>query len=233
MSFSHFELLTDENEIYNLLSASPDAPNLISCFMAVFTNQLNISTLHLKDSWEKDLGIQITDEDWLESIKVINTCSINSRHQLIQYKVVHRLHYSRVKVNKFYPSISSTCNKCESAEGSLGHLFWFCLKLFEFWSEIFRFYSEAYSCDLSPDPEIAVFGWSDSLHGISHQIQKAAQYGMVVAKKKSSFVYGKRHQNHFLNLGSLSQVTLLVTLLASRPPGNPFLNIYQMSRITV
>ncbi len=121
----------------------------------------------------KGLGIQIIDEDRTNTIKVINTCSINSRHQLIQYKVVHRLHYSRVKLNQCYPSISSICNKCESAEGSLGHLFWSCLKLYDFWSEIFRFYSVAYSCDLSPDPAIAVFGWSNSLQGLGHQIKKA------------------------------------------------------------
>lgn len=156
---------------------------MISHFIDVFNNQFDISTWYLKDSWEKDLGIQITNEDWEKSIKVINTCSINSRHQLIQYKVVHRLHYSRVKLKKFYPSISSKCNKCESAEGSLGHLFRSCPRLFEFWSEIFNFYSEAYSCDLAPDPAIAVFGWSDSLRGFSQQFKKAVQYGKVLAKK--------------------------------------------------
>lgn len=50
MSISHFELLTDKNEIYILLSASPDAPSLISYFMDVFTSQPDISTLYLKDS---------------------------------------------------------------------------------------------------------------------------------------------------------------------------------------
>ena len=65
----------------------------------------------------------------------------------------------------------------------MGHLFWSCPKLYEFWSEIFRFYSKAYSCILAPDPAIAVFGWSDSLRGFSHQIKKAVQYGMVIAKK--------------------------------------------------
>lgn len=67
-SISHFELLTDENEIYKLLSPSPNALNLISCFIDVFTSQLNVSTLYLKDSCEEDLGIQITNEDWIETI---------------------------------------------------------------------------------------------------------------------------------------------------------------------
>ncbi len=68
-------------------------------------------------------------------------------------------------------------------KSAIGHLVWSCPKLYEFWSVIFRFYSVAYSCDLSPDPEIAVFGWSNSLQGLGHQIKKAVQYGMVVAKK--------------------------------------------------
>ncbi len=40
-------------------------------------------------------------------------------------------------------------------KSAIGHLVWSCPKLYEFWSVIFRFYSVAYSCDLSPDTEIA------------------------------------------------------------------------------
>ncbi len=147
----NFETFSTDNELHKLLTCTPNTPKLITKFVDFFTSQLDISTNHLKNDWENELDIQVSEEDWAECLKNIYTCSINARHQLIQYKVLHRLHYSRVKLNTFYSTISPLCNKCESAEGSLGHLFWACPKLCEFWSEVFKFLSDAYACELPLD----------------------------------------------------------------------------------
>lgn len=50
--------------------------------------------------------IVISEDAWCKCLCSINSCSVNSRHQLIQYKVIHRLHHSCVKLHSFSPSIN-------------------------------------------------------------------------------------------------------------------------------
>ena len=119
----NFESLPEEMRIYRLLLSSPDSKHLISDFVIVFSEELSYSTHSLKNAWEEELGIQIEAEVWEESLSRVRSCSINSRHQLIQFKVMHRLHYSKSKLHRIFPTVSPTCDRCKSAEGSLTHLF--------------------------------------------------------------------------------------------------------------
>ena len=48
------------------------------------------STSAIKLAWENELGTSISDELWEDSLEEVNTCSINSRHCLIQFRVIHR-----------------------------------------------------------------------------------------------------------------------------------------------
>lgn len=182
-NISHFQSLPAPIELYTLLNRSPDSKRLTSRFVDLF-NLLNpTSSHHLKEAWEKDLALSISDSDWETYLGDIRSCSINSRHQLIQFKVIHRLHYSCVKLHSFYPSISPICSKCKSAEGTLGHLFWFCPKLNQFWSDIFKCFSEVYNCNISPDPLTAILGGSRHLSMLTNLHRKTIQYGMVIAKR--------------------------------------------------
>ncbi len=54
-------------------------------------------------------------------LRNVHTCSVNARHSLIQFKVIHRLRYSKLKLHQIYPTISPLCNKCETLEGTLFH----------------------------------------------------------------------------------------------------------------
>lgn len=92
-----FESLPEESPIYKLLLSSPDSKKLVSGFVNFFTGQLRCNALILKEAWEEELGLQIENEIWEESLSCIQSCSINARHQLIQFKILHRLHYSKTK----------------------------------------------------------------------------------------------------------------------------------------
>ncbi len=77
---------------------------------------------------------------------------------MIQFNVIHRLHYWKTKLHKIFPNVSSICNKCKISEGTLSHLFWTCHKIGPFWQSIFRFISEAYKIYLPPEPKLGIFG---------------------------------------------------------------------------
>ena len=44
---------------------------------------------------EEELGTQIGDDVWEESFSETQSSSFNARHQVIQFKVMHRLNYSK------------------------------------------------------------------------------------------------------------------------------------------
>ncbi len=101
---------------------------------------------------------------------------------LIQFKVIC-LHYSKTRLNKIFPSISTQCDRCNRAEGTLAHLFWFCPVLYVFWSKILKFSSSAYKINIQFDHSLAIFGYSDVMDALPHTHQQALMVGMIAAKK--------------------------------------------------
>ncbi len=137
--------------IHDLLSSHPETRHLVSCFVSAFAT--SVCTKHLKAVWSTELN----DEIWEEALLRIKSCSVNSRYKLIQFKVIHRLHYSKTRLNKIFPSISSQCDRCNRAEVTLAHLFGFCPVLYVFWSKIFELFSSAYKINIQPDHSLAIF----------------------------------------------------------------------------
>lgn len=90
---------------------------------------------------------------------------------MIQFKVLHRSHYSN--------QTSPLCNRCRT----LAHQFWSCLSLQSFWCSIFRWYSCALKVNIDPDPETALFGYSRALENRDRNLSTVIAYGMVIAKR--------------------------------------------------
>ncbi len=53
-------------------------------------------------AWEDELGAELSDETWDRCLTAVRSCSVNIRHQLIQFKVIHRLHYTKTKLHKIF-----------------------------------------------------------------------------------------------------------------------------------
>ena len=98
-------------------------------------------------------------------------------------KVVHRLHYSKTRLNKIFPNLSPQCNECKAAEGTLSHLFWTCSKLHNFWSLIFQWFSSVFNTRITPDPETALLGHSNILKNLDGNICIVLTHGMLIAKR--------------------------------------------------
>lgn len=84
----------------------------------------NVKLEKIKTGWEKELGIEVSEEIWTEALKRVNNSTSCARLGLIQFKVVHRLHWSRVKVSSFYPEVDSRCVRCETDTADLSHMLW-------------------------------------------------------------------------------------------------------------
>uniref|UniRef100_A0A8C5ETB7 Reverse transcriptase zinc-binding domain-containing protein n=1 Tax=Gouania willdenowi TaxID=441366 RepID=A0A8C5ETB7_GOUWI len=108
----------------------------ISTYYKVLLGVSSPSSHLFRVQWQEELGIEITEERWQDCIKNIYNSSINARHVLIQFRVVHRLHLSPSKMNKIYSNVSYLCAKCLNDPGTLSHVFLQCQKLQVFWDSI-------------------------------------------------------------------------------------------------
>lgn len=150
----------------------------------LFQDMNNPSTAHIKIEWEKELNKPISDEIWRQALLKINNISINTRHCLIQYKTIHRLHYSREKIHKIYPASSPLCEKCESECGTLLHSYALCSKLQPFWHDVFDFVSKVIKLKIPPSPMLIVLGVSEETQKLSHAQMCFVSYSLVIAKKR-------------------------------------------------
>lgn len=104
---------------YELLIKLPTSRHLVSQFVNAST--ATASSLHIRDAWVKDVGVSISAALWVRILIGIKDCSINTRLQLIQFKVVQCLHYSKVQLSKIFLNLSSVCDRCEHPNATLGH----------------------------------------------------------------------------------------------------------------
>uniref|UniRef100_A0AAQ5XLH4 Reverse transcriptase domain-containing protein n=1 Tax=Amphiprion ocellaris TaxID=80972 RepID=A0AAQ5XLH4_AMPOC len=172
-----------EHEIYQILRSPPDSKHLISKIICLFDDCISVRTEKTRDTWKEELGIEISESMWTKCLSKINSCSVNSRHRLIQFKIVHRLHYSKSRLHKIYPSVSPVCDRCNVSESTLSHAFWSCPSLAGFWCKIFDFYSKAYKTPIKPDAGLAVLGCTQTTKTIPATMQQPLELGLIVAKK--------------------------------------------------
>ena len=125
-----------------IMKILPGKKGAVSSLYQTIFSQIETNTEKQRSEWESELGVPLSIEYWETCLSNIHRCSINVRHKLIQFKIIHRLHYSKLKVNKMYPNVSALCNKCRNQVGTLTHQLWTCPSLHSFWSSIVDFHSK-------------------------------------------------------------------------------------------
>lgn len=181
-NMKNYQDVPREHNLFKVFLSPPYSKHLISTIVHLFDDSIEVQTTRIRDAWREELGIEISESMWDKCLSKIHSCSVNSRHQLIQFKIVHRLHYSKVRLHKIYPSTSPICDRCKTSESTLAHAFWHCPSLTNFWSKIFDWYSKAYGISISPNPEIAVFGCVRS-RSIPATVRVPIDLGMMIAKR--------------------------------------------------
>lgn len=147
-------------------------------------NLFNLSTLdYLKHKWEEDLSEQIPDAVWQKVIRRIHTSSICQRHTVVQFKIVHRLHWSKVRLSKIRPELDPTCDRCKQAHATLLHMFWTCPKLHHFWQSIFNTLSKILMEQIDPSPLTALFGVTPQAVNLSNCKSNMVAFCTLLARR--------------------------------------------------
>ena len=77
---------------------------------------------------------------------------------LLQFKIVHRIHWTKLRLSKWFSDVDPFCDRCKCNPASHTHMFWSCPKLDHYWSSIFDTMSGFLGQPMSPCPLIGLFG---------------------------------------------------------------------------
>lgn len=129
---------------------------------------------HLRSAWQGDLDKDITEEQWQTALTQIHKSSACVRHGLLQFKTIHRLHWTKQKLHKIFPEIDPSCDRCGLEPASVGHMFWSCPRILNYWNNIFQTLSEILYRPINADPLVAILGIIDSTI-----VKNSAEHNMI------------------------------------------------------
>lgn len=115
------------------------------------------SPLATRNSWEKELGGTLSDEWWQSALNRVNSTSSCASLTLIQFKVLHRIHFSKAKLKKLF-NTSDTCDRCSLSPASHTHMFFSCPRLSSYWSSFYSTLSKALNKPVLSSPLTSIFG---------------------------------------------------------------------------
>lgn len=132
--------------------------NIDDTFAIFNALSLNKATLNkIRADWVEELDPYIR-HDMGQGIGRINSSTSCDRLGFIQFKALHRTHYSQARLSTISPNINEICDRCHTEEEDLTHMFWSCNVLNNFWSTVFQALSEAFDNDVQPSVKLAIFG---------------------------------------------------------------------------
>lgn len=144
----------------DLLSLNPFLKSFISRVYLRLMDWEDLHTNKSKTAWEGELGLSSSDFWWNRASHSGRTCTPCARLQLIQFKVLHRIHRSKSQLSKFYPNtIDDQCDRCSMSPCDLSHMFFYCPTLQRFWLNCFDTMSKALGVGLGVCPLLAIFGF--------------------------------------------------------------------------
>lgn len=105
----HFPDLPPRSVIDSILEKSKrKISNIYGTIISLKTMTLNT----IRAAWEEELGMEISDQVWIAALDRLNDTTTCARLSLIQFKILHCIHYSKAKLAKIYPDVDKQCDPC-------------------------------------------------------------------------------------------------------------------------
>lgn len=79
---------------------------------------------NLKIIWQRGLGINIHDKDWLDILFNVGENIREDGGEFIYYKIVHGYYYTPSGLNRMGITGNNLCWKCKEEEGIYLHMLW-------------------------------------------------------------------------------------------------------------
>lgn len=119
----------------------------------------------------------------MATLKNVHSSSVCLRHTVTQFKVVHRLHWSKARLARIRPDLDPMCDRCNTESATLSHMFWSCPKLFEFWNSVFAFLSRVLEVNIEPSPVVSIFGVTPEELSIGNWGKTVEAFAALLARR--------------------------------------------------
>lgn len=106
--------------------------------------------------WEIELGMEIPRETWEKAMIVTHKLSISAKHQERNYKILARWYRCPMDLHKINPDNEDVCWRCQEAQGTMSHIWYYCSEVQPFWQKIFEIYRAMTGIELYPEIQVAV-----------------------------------------------------------------------------
>ena len=98
-----FPNLPPPTQLDTILDMSINNKGAISVLYDCIAGFSPSSAITARQNWEVDLDYRFTDDEWRQVLNSIHSSSICSRHSLIQFKFIHRIYWTKVRLSKIKP----------------------------------------------------------------------------------------------------------------------------------
>lgn len=166
-----------------MLSFTPHHRGITSKLYNIILAFNDHSNVKLKCTWEEELGIQIHEESWGRAVERVKSTTSCARLALIQFKVLHRVHFSKSRLSVLYPELEDKCDKCRSSPCHFSHMFFLCPVLKDFWAGYFVIMSTVLAVNLQPCPLIAIFGIPNPLLALNSTQKDIIAFTSLLARR--------------------------------------------------
>lgn len=141
-----------ESEFYRIFRSSQTSlpSKSISALYNILLGAENGSTLYIKERWERDAGIVISEEMWkgIWEFQSTTTCSADWR----EYCWKNVIRYFKTPYQERYKGHDRPCwRQCGAERAGHFHIFWECPKLTFFWESIHRSISSVFNIHIPLD----------------------------------------------------------------------------------
>lgn len=96
---------------------------IVSVLFDLISSSNMSSLVKVRDSWERELGFDLTDEWWRETLIRVNSTSLCARLSLIQFKVLHKIHFTKNRLSRLFPGTNDICYRCGLSPAGHVHMF--------------------------------------------------------------------------------------------------------------
>ena len=140
------------------------------------------SPLAIQNTWEKEFGATFAPEWWQATLDRVNSTSLCASLTLIQFKILHRAHLTKVRLNKLFDT-SEMCDRCHLAPADHTHTFYSCSRLAPFWSSVYDTLSRVLGRMVAPSPFISIFGVPEIFSSFTRKECNIIAFVSLVARR--------------------------------------------------
>ena len=108
----------------DLLESPFKSKKRISRINDCVTSFKNTTLGKIRADWEDELGEVLEENIWESALVRVNNSSSCAKLNIIQFKILHHIQYSKARLAKIYPNIDASCDRCRNTPADLTHMFY-------------------------------------------------------------------------------------------------------------